>query len=406
MSQNIPSSTDTFAGRTDATAVAPRTCPVCGSRESSPIRHIELVVPDNFSLQHSFSVNACARCGAVFHNVRHQDDRDDYYESYTGSDTNHYQVSVDQARLNDMTTSFLVRAGLKPTNQTIVDIGCSFGVTLASLQRAGFDNLYAIDPDRAAIKYLSDRGIPGRTGLATDLFPEFENKFDLIILRHVLEHLEFPLACLDNVGKWLKPRGRIYVELPDLARFQECSPFPGYFFEFEHINHFSLVSLLNLMRAFTLIQYESTPGIYPCIRALFEKSDVKKPLCFAAADAQFIYDSFTRPSDKGNAVLSNIAQLNSHEIALWGVSIFAYRMLTHTPLRNCSIRHLVDSNPERQGERLMGLTVEPPKTLCSFSGDIVICGENSSESIEKSIRCLGLPNRVVRLMTTPRACPA
>jgi SAM-dependent methyltransferase len=406
MSQNIPSPTAILAGCTDATAVVPRTCPVCGSGESSPIRHLELVVPDNFSLQHSFSLNVCAHCRAVFHNVKHQDNRDNYYESYTGSDTNHYQVSVDQERLNDMTTSFLKRAGLKATNQAIVDIGCSFGVTLMSLQRVGFDNLYAIDPDRAAIKYLSNRGIPGRTGLATDLFPEFENKFDLIILRHVLEHLESPLSGLDNVRKWLKPRGRIYVELPDLARFQECSPFPGYFFEFEHINHFSSVSLLNLMRKFKLIQYESTPEIYPCIRALFEKSDVERPLCPAATDAHFINDSFNRPSDKGNAVLFNISQLGSREIALWGVSIFVYRMLTHTPLRNCNIRHLVDSNPERQGERLMGLTVESPKTLCSFSGDIVICGENSSDSIEKAIHVLGLNNRVVCLMKTPKDCPA
>jgi SAM-dependent methyltransferase len=357
-------------------------------------------------LQHSFTVNSCAHCGAIFHNVNPQAARNSYYESYTGADTNHYQVSAEQAELNDLTIGFILREGLRTTTQAIVDVGCSFGVTLRSLQGRGFNNLYAIDPDRVAIRYLARHGIPGRTGLATDSFPEFENGFDLIILRHVLEHLECPLGAIDNVGKWLKPGGRIYIELPDLARYRECGPFPGYFFEFEHINHFSLLSLLNLMRAFTLIQYESTPEIYPCLRALFEKNDVEKPLHFAVTDARFVDDSFTRPSDNGNAVLSNIAHLGTREIALWGVSIFAYRMLTHTPLRSCNICHLVDNNPQRQGEKLLGLTVESPEILRSFSGDIVICGENSCDSIERSIHSLGLHNNIVRLMKTPNTCPA
>ena len=381
-----------------------RNCPICGAWESSPVRYLHLIIPNNFPFEHSFSISTCNHCGAVFNNVNPQNELNKYYESYTGSDTNKYQVSLDQAKFNDLTVNFLRHSGLKHLNEAIVDIGCSFGITLMSLKRIGFNNLFAIDPDRAAIKYLSSQGIYSKSGLITDSFPQFENKFDLIILRHVLEHLESPMVALDNVEKWLKPKGRIYVELPDLGRYQECAPFPGYFFEFEHINHFSLMSILNLMREFTLINYESTPEIYPCLRALFEKSNLKKPLSFAATDAQFVDDSFNRPSEKGTVVLSNIAELGSQEIALWGVSTFVYRLLTHTPLRNCNICHLVDSNQERQKEKLMGMNIEPPETLHSFSGDIVICGENSADSIEESIRSLELNNRIVRLMTPLDNC--
>jgi SAM-dependent methyltransferase len=375
-----------------------RPCPVCGSEDSSVIRDLELVVPEKFSLQHTFSINRCVQCGAVFHDVNPQPSRDDYYESYTGSETAGYQVSEDQTRFNELTLGFLERTSLKMKESAIADIGCSYGITLMSLRERGFDNLYAIDPDRAAIKYLSDQAIPGRAGSILDPFPELEKRFDLVILRHVLEHLDAPRNAILNVEKWLKPGGRIYIELPDLTRYQACGPFPGYYFEYEHINHFSLFSLLNLMRAYTLIQYESTSEIYPCQRAIFEKSEIEKPLNFSGGDAPSALCALTRPSTQGAAVLGNIAALGTREIALWGVSTFVYRLLTHTPLRTCNIKHLVDRNPKRQGERLLGLTVEAPESLRAFRGDIVICGENSADSIEQSIRSLGFDNPIARLM--------
>ncbi|MDP1897456.1 MAG: class I SAM-dependent methyltransferase, partial [Sulfurimicrobium sp.] len=363
------------ASSADVTPRSSRSCPVCCYPESEAVWHLELVVPEAFSLQSRFSVNTCTRCGAAFHDVDPQADRNGYYESYTGSDRIHYQITAEQARLNDLTVGFLERQGLASKGLAIADVGCSFGITLMSLRQRGFNNLYAIDPDRAAIRYLMQQGIAGRTGLATDPFPELENKFDLILLRHVLEHLYSPLEAVNNVAKWLKPKGKIYIELPDLALFFESGPFPGFFFEYEHINHFSLCSLLNLMRGFSLTHYESTSEIYPCLRTLFEKSDVMQPLSFNAKDAQCVRESLSLPSKKGKVVLENIARLGTREIALWGVSKFVYRLLTHTQLRNCNIRHMVDRNLQRQGERLLGVTIESPETLRSFKGDIVICGE-------------------------------
>ncbi|WP_005035828.1 class I SAM-dependent methyltransferase [Holophaga foetida] len=380
-----------------------RPCPVCGGGASTLLRRLELMVPESLRLQNSFAIMACSDCGAVFHDVQHQDDRESYYETYTGSESLQYEVMPDQAAFNDMTLRFLEQAGLEPEKHAIADIGCSFGITLLALKERGFKDLFAIDPDRAAIRYLASQGVPGRHGLATEELPELEGRFDLIILRHVLEHLESPLQAIRNVVKWLKPEGRIYIELPDLSRYRQCAPFPGFFFEFEHINHFSLVSLMNLMREFSLVRCESTPDIYPCMRALFEKSTLERKICHSAADASFVEDCLLHPSGKGGQVLANIQSLGDREIALWGVSVFVYRMLTHTPLKHCSIRHLVDSNPQRQGEKIMGLTVKEPESLRSFRGDIVICGENSMGSIQRAVRAMGLDNRVVCLMETQGA---
>jgi SAM-dependent methyltransferase len=384
-------------------ATRSRPCPACGAAKSLAVRQIELVVPDSFSLQRTFSINACASCGAVFHDVEPQTDRDTYYESYTGTDVLEYTVTADQARLNDLTLRFLEHADLHSCEQSILDIGCSFGITLMALKQRGFDSLFAIDPDRSAIAFLQRQGISGSIGSAVDVRPELTGKFDLIILRHVLEHLYAPGAAIENISTWLKPGGKIYIELPDLARYGECGLFPGYFFEHEHINHFSLLSLLNLMRDFSLTHFESSAEIYPCLRGLFAASAVKRPLLFSAADAQWVNDSFSPVNAKAKNVLENIAGLRQEPIALWGVSVFVYRLLAHTPLGNCNIVQLVDNNPRQQGEKLHGMTIQAPESLRSFTGKIVICGENSADSIEKSIRALGLRNKTVRLMETPEA---
>lgn len=357
-----------------------------------------MVVPESLTLQHQYTINQCDNCGAVFHNVNSELDRSNYYGAYTGSSTVNYDVTPEQLYLNDLTVRFLEYACLSSKELVIADVGCSFGLTLTTLKQKGYTNLYAIDPDRSAIKYLSENGINGFVGDAECERKDLENKFDLIILRHVLEHLYEPNMALSNIRKWLKAGGKVYIELPALSLYQETGPFPGYFFEFEHINHFSLNALLNLMNTFSMTHYESTKDIYPCLRAIFDASDKKKEIVFSP-DSKYVEASFGELNSKSKKVMEKIDSINDgREIALWGVSIFVYRLLTHTSLKELNIQFLVDGNQLLQGSKILGLEVQKPDVLSDFDGDIVICGENSAESIKCAIRTMGLKNNVICLM--------
>lgn len=375
-----------------------RQCPVCECKESQPFRFVDMVVPTTLSLQCQYMINQCDNCGAVFHNVDPGLDRSNYYGAYTGSDTNSYVVTSEQLYLNDLTINFLEHAYLSSKDLVIADIGCSFGLTLTELKRRGYRNLYAIDPDKSAVKYLSESGIEGVVGDAETERRELESKFDLIILRHVLEHLYEPRKALNNVKKWLKPGGKVYIELPALSLYQETGPFPGYFFEFEHINHFSLNALLNMMDSYSLTNYEATKDIYPCMRALFDVSEKKKEVSFSA-DSIFVESSFSELNPQSKKVIEKIEELNDgRKIALWGVSIFVYRLLTHTALRDINIQRLVDGNSSLQGAKILGLEIQKPDVLRDFDGDILICGENSAESIKRSVSSMNIKNNVICLM--------
>lgn len=51
-----------------------------------------------------------------------------------------------------------------------------------------------------------------------------ENSFDSIVIFNVLEHCEKPQAVVDNIHRWLKPGGRVFVLVPSA---QKIHPAPG-----------------------------------------------------------------------------------------------------------------------------------------------------------------------------------
>jgi 2-polyprenyl-3-methyl-5-hydroxy-6-metoxy-1,4-benzoquinol methylase len=61
--------------------------------------------------------------------------------------------------------------------------------------------------------------IPAHEGLTkvNSLFEEFETdqRFDCIVMDHILEHVDDPAALLDRVKQWLSPGGRVVIGVPN-----------------------------------------------------------------------------------------------------------------------------------------------------------------------------------------------
>ena len=62
-----------------------------------------------------------------------------------------------------------------------------------------------------------------------------EQKFDLITMFHVLEHLENPVLDLAHLGQFLNPGGHFIIEVPNITIrghgiFAQVAPWPPFFF--------------------------------------------------------------------------------------------------------------------------------------------------------------------------------
>jgi len=95
----------------------------------------------------------------------------------------------------------------------ILDVGCGNGALLRRMQRAGFTELSGIDPYAPA-----ETAEPHfRIRRAAEPLPD--ERFDLVMMHHVLEHLPDPVQGLAMARGCLRPGGRILVRLPVAGSF-------------------------------------------------------------------------------------------------------------------------------------------------------------------------------------------
>jgi ubiquinone/menaquinone biosynthesis C-methylase UbiE len=123
-------------------------------------------------------------------------------------------------------------------HDAILDVGAGDGAVLARLDAAGFgERLSAVDISESAVSSIRRRGI-GRL-VAADTFdgyqlPYQDQQFDLVILSHVVEHVEHPRALLIEAARV----GRhLFVEVP--LEYTRRLPRHFQWTDTGHINYYS-----------------------------------------------------------------------------------------------------------------------------------------------------------------------
>ena len=98
----------------------------------------------------------------------------------------------------------------------LLDVGCSVGLWMDTARKRGFE-VFGIDSSREAINFARKelrlnvkRGEFERMGFG-------RQKFNLIVLNHVLEHMENPVGVLKKSYKLLLSGGIVFVGLPNKA---------------------------------------------------------------------------------------------------------------------------------------------------------------------------------------------
>jgi 2-polyprenyl-3-methyl-5-hydroxy-6-metoxy-1,4-benzoquinol methylase len=96
----------------------------------------------------------------------------------------------------------------------LLDVGCGDGTALARLASLGWNNVEGVDVDAAALQVARQRGLTVRLGtLASQAYPD--DKFDVITMSHVFEHVVDPVALLSECHRILKPTGKLVLLTPN-----------------------------------------------------------------------------------------------------------------------------------------------------------------------------------------------
>jgi SAM-dependent methyltransferase len=214
-------------------------CILCGKAQSELIANKGQFGWDTY-------VAICKNCGLVYLNPRWT--KEDYNHFYATEYDQYYRFNETQAsdkerRKARVVWERLVRhtpAGFK----SALDIGCGLGFCLEYIreQEPGIA-IAGIEPsDTCADHFVHQIG--GEL-VARDVDQDWQlanlARFDLIIFRHVLEHLLDPVAVLQKVSQAMAPGGVLYIAVPDMLH--PDGSLSNFWFRCVHTYYYSKVTL-------------------------------------------------------------------------------------------------------------------------------------------------------------------
>lgn len=101
----------------------------------------------------------------------------------------------------------------KFTDKRVLEIGCGTGTTALAIARAG-GKILAIDYSKEVIKIASREKKHKNLIFKSAELKDIEEKFDIIVMQDVIEHLDEPFKQLKNIKEKLNPKGKIIITCP------------------------------------------------------------------------------------------------------------------------------------------------------------------------------------------------
>ncbi len=257
-------------------------CPICSSGDTK----LKIVSKDYLFLKgksDEFSVYLCNDCHNGFSfpfltNAelnRHYPDNYNCFSSHKG-----FLGRIQRIKsLNDVR---VIEKFLKSTGNELFEIGSGSGFFLSLIAEKGF-KASGLEPSLSGVKYAKDNfGID----LNNCFFEEFasENKYDMVIAFHVLEHFTDPVSALVKMRSLLKEDGFLYLKVPRLDSW--AAKLYGKFWHGydlpRHRTHFTKKGLIDLLKkeGFETVMFKGDYGPLDTVRAIdyFSRFSKNKPL--------------------------------------------------------------------------------------------------------------------------------
>lgn len=162
------------------------------------------------------------------------------------------------------------------------EIGCGDGLMLATLRDFGWQVAGSERTEDAARLPRERFGLRVTVGDISDL-PQGE-RFDLVVMSQVLEHLPDPAVAVASLAARLRPGGRLIIGVPNFASWQARASGTGWFHLDvpRHLHHFTPAGLSVLLgrhglvvTRFSYVSAEHDP--YGWIQSLLNRLDRARP---------------------------------------------------------------------------------------------------------------------------------
>lgn len=249
----------------------------------------------------------------------------------------------------------------------LIEVGCGKGYFLEMLKSLGYaitgvDPSYeGTNPDVLKAPFTRELGV----------------RADAVVLRHVLEHMEDPLAFLEEIAA-ANGGGKIYIEVPCFDWIVSHRAWFDVFYE--HVNYFRLQDLQRLFG--TVLESGHLFGgqyLYLVADLASLRTPVREgqlldlPAGFAASLERAVQLVQASPGQGA---------------AIWGASSKGVIYSLFLQRAGVSVEHVVDINPDKQGRYLplSGLRVSSPNEVLAslpIGAHLFVMNSNYLEEIKR-----------------------
>jgi SAM-dependent methyltransferase len=123
------------------------------------------------------------------------------------------RFTKERIQVRDYARTRVLLNGLYPDRGKLLEIGSGYGFLLAEFKKDGWD-VRGAEPNGFCCRYTREtHGIEAFNGILEDARIA-DQSFDVVLLNHVIEHMDDPLGTLREINRVLKLDGHFVVETP------------------------------------------------------------------------------------------------------------------------------------------------------------------------------------------------
>lgn len=404
------------ATSTDVETIAE--CPGCGG-ENLTILEVQsdhkIFLTDADELTVTTGVCGCESCGLTFLNPRMgQKKLFEYYTKQSRIPRSHIEAASPFAAHMDLQIDLIEKVYSIKGGGRALEIGCAEGFFLQALEKRaqGKMHLYGVELSEKYVEQARKQ-LPEvvifETPLEKTNFKEL--KFDLIIMRHVLEHLSRPMECLQKIREILAPGGALYIEVPDSNKI---APSVSRFYHHEHLLYFTPQVLNNYLTSAGLqpvvcerfVDNPAGSGFsYPVIRAVGAGS-VPKPLRTLPGHARSVYlENMAMKDFYLSSLLAPVLlrlqnnMANNSSVGIFGAGPHTMDLLELLEDEEVVWSKIFDNNPNKQGKTMRGIPIVKPdlNTLQSVDCVLISSAEFEDEMVVQVRTLVGTQVEIIRI---------
>lgn len=297
-----------------------------------------------------------------------------------------------------------------PRPGAVLEIGSFDGYLLSLFQAKGWQ-VHGCDPNPASAIARERFGIDARQEFfAASSYPA--KTFDLVVARHLLEHMADPHALVEQICAVLTDTGLLALEVPNAQHILKLGELGA--LHHEHVSHFTTRSLARLLASHGLRLLAVQDG--DVLRVLCGKATAgadhagveSAGVDLADVDLADLLDRYAARIENVRALIAHLRG-QSARLAIFGASGHTTGLLSlMEPEELASVCAVFDNDPNKHGQRLGSVEVYAPARLAEFRFDVLFVSSYTyqSEILEQLLHYSGRDFDLITFYPDIRRHPA